>query len=69
MIRDLIKLLDEDGNGKLSQEEFMGYYLHRQMDFDKVCKIQNEMLYFGPYLHSVCVYSKFVLVYKFISLL
>ena len=36
MIRDLIGVLDEDKDGKLSEEEFMGYYSHRRMDFDKV---------------------------------
>ena len=37
MIRDLIKLLDEDKDGRLSEEEFMGYYSHRYMEFNKVC--------------------------------
>ena len=37
MVRDLVKVLDEDKDGKLSEEEFMGYYSHRRMDFDKVC--------------------------------
>ena len=36
MIRDLIGVLDENKDGKLSEEEFMGYYSHRRMDFDKV---------------------------------
>ena len=36
MVKDLIKLLDDDKDGKLSEEEFMGYYLHRQMEFDMV---------------------------------
>jgi len=36
MAKDLIKLLDEDKDDQLSEEEFMGYFLHRKMDFDKV---------------------------------
>ena len=36
MVRDVVELLDEDKDGKLSEEEFMGYYLHRRIEFDKV---------------------------------
>ena len=43
MVRDLIKLLDEDKDNQLSEEEFMGYYLHRRMDFDKVHLIVDHI--------------------------
>ena len=36
MVRDLIKLLDEDKDGRLSEEEFMEYYQRRSLQFDKV---------------------------------
>jgi len=36
MVRDLIKMLDEDKDGRLSEEEFMEYYQQRSLDYDKV---------------------------------
>ena len=70
MIRDLIKLLDEDKDGQLSEEEFMGYYSHRYMEFDKVYSENNCSccdVYLYMYLYACTGYLCGVLIFAFFT--
>ena len=51
MVRDLIKMLDEDKDGRLSEEEFMEYYQQRSLDFDKVHTLLQLSSYLLPLLY------------------